>query len=84
MTRLLTSTQTIVPCPRCPRLTRRVHRWYPRTLAARPGAAYRMRRQVQGRTFFYGTPDGPRRICPERLLAVAAPGHAGPVDWHGA
>ena len=73
ITLLVTSIQTMVPCPLCPRLTRRVHSRYIRTLADLPWAAYQVRLHMQVRKFFGGTPACPRRIFTERLPAVAAP-----------
>jgi len=69
----LSSTQTIVPCPLCGRLTHRIHSRYERTLADLPCVHFRLRVVLQVCKFFCRNPECRRRIFTERLPEVAAP-----------
>lgn len=69
----LSSTQTIVPCPLCGGLTRRIHSRYQRTLADLPCVHFRLRLILQVCKFFCPNAECRRSIFTERLPEVAAP-----------
>ena len=69
----LSSTQTMVPCPLCGRLTHHIHSRYERTLADLPCVDFGLRLVLQVCKFFCRNPECRRRIFTERLPDVAAP-----------
>ena len=73
LTLQVTATRTRVRCPLCHALTRRVHSWYPRTLADLPWGPYTVHLHLRVRKFFCDQPTCPCQIFTERLPTVAVP-----------
>jgi transposase len=73
LTLQVTTTRTHVRGPLCHTRTRRVHSWYPRTLADLPWGPSMVRLHLRVRKFFCDQPAWPRQIFTERLPTGAAP-----------